>query len=269
MKPFTEPSSGCTANVSVGESSRAKEPALSPMQRYPEKSPIPDSLPPLAPKPASGLQKNLIRDFGDRGVTKEASASRSLQSKGAGTSDREGSGAKTFLDLSEDDQSGKRKPKEMADVEYSTLQSTEGNTQDTCSSEDKTPSAKVVSKATSHSTHTSRDGDEQGERGEVREFAQKVQTFCSEMLDSPIPKKSRGIVRKATGHQMIDKEDEISKEVLGGKGATKKLKTSASEVVLKERFERRQTRHGGSPDETTKGKQSAGEGSKKLKKKKV
>jgi hypothetical protein len=103
----------------------------------------------------------------------------------------------------------------------------------------------------------------------VKAFASEVQGFCNRMLNSPACKRAQGIPRRAHGHDIVWEQEE---KVLRGpeeRGSMKRSKGSASAEVLKERFEKRQTRAGGSPEDGGKARKVTTDGSKKVKKKKV
>lgn len=87
------------------------------------------------------------------------------------------------------------------------------------------------------------------------------------MLNSPMCKKAQGVHRRAHGHESGQRTDETSSRGIEDRVHPKKTKAGASQIVLKDHFEPRQTRQRTSPQEKTKG--NPGEGSKKTKKKKV
>jgi hypothetical protein len=102
----------------------------------------------------------------------------------------------------------------------------------------------------------------------VRAFAGEIQGFCRRMLDLPVCKKVQG-VSWTHGHETFRRQEETTAKTAEEKGVGKRTKDSASAEVLKERYEKRQTHAGGSPEEAPKAKKVTCNGNKKVKKKKV
>lgn len=254
LKNFLEPLSGCTGNMSGGQSSHAKERERSPLVTAGIGAKRPQSSCPAKPGERRAQQKELQEmregdmDKSDRAIHLTKARTPQSSNEGIGKQ-KESTGPPNRTPAG-----GKRKMKSYRQMDNEVNGGAEELPSD---SED-------IDDAAAHPPEAA-DGEE------VRAFAGHVQTLCTQMLNSPLCKKAQGVQRRAHGHDSQQRAEHIPSRNSEDIAQPKRSKVSASAEVLKERFEPRQMRNrqGVSPEEKTTANKSAGASSKKTKKKKV